>query len=118
MAADGNTRSPRRNSSEIHTDVAIVGAGFGGLGMAIKLLESGNRDFVILEKAGEVGGTWRDNSYPGAACDVQSHLYSYSFAPKSDWSKRYAGWREIQDYILKVTDDYKAMPRHAPSAHR
>jgi len=63
-------------------EAVIVGAGFGGLCMAIRLLEEGIRDFVILEKGSEVGGTWRDNSYPGAACDVQSHFYSYSFEPK------------------------------------
>jgi cation diffusion facilitator CzcD-associated flavoprotein CzcO len=85
-------------------EVAIVGAGFGGLCMAIRLLEEGIRDFVILEKDHEVGGTWRDNSYPGAACDVQSHFYSYSFDAKPDWSERYAGWREIQQYILDVTE--------------
>ncbi len=74
-------------------EVAIVGAGFGGLCLAIKLLEQGIRDFVILEKDAEVGGTWRDNQYPGAECDVQSHLYSYSFEGKPDWSQRYAGWK-------------------------
>lgn len=84
-------------------DVAIVGAGFGGLGMAIKLLEAGVRDLVILEKDREVGGTWRDNTYPGCACDVQSHLYSFSFEGKPDWSRRYPGWEEIQQYILGVT---------------
>jgi cation diffusion facilitator CzcD-associated flavoprotein CzcO len=89
------------NAHEV--EVAIVGAGFGGLCMGIRLLEAGIRDFVILEKGHEVGGTWRDNNYPGAACDVQSHFYSYSFAGKPDWSKRYAGWEEIQQYILDVT---------------
>jgi len=84
-------------------EVAILGAGFGGLCMAIKLLEAGIDDFVVLEKGAEVGGTWRDNTYPGAECDVQSHLYSYSFAGKPDWSRRYAGWREIQQYILDTT---------------
>ncbi|HET8708100.1 MAG TPA: NAD(P)-binding protein, partial [Pseudomonadales bacterium] len=64
-------------------DVAIVGSGFGGLCMAIKLREAGNDNFVILEKGSEVGGTWRDNSYPGCACDVQSHMYSYSFEGKA-----------------------------------
>lgn len=67
-------------------DVAIIGAGFGGLCMAIKLLEAGNRNFIVLEKAADVGGTWRDNAYPGAECDVQSHMYSYSFEGKPDWS--------------------------------
>jgi len=88
-------------------EVAIVGAGFGGLGIAIKLLEAGVRDFVILEKAAEVGGTWRENTYPGAECDVQSHLYSFSFAGKADWSQRYAGWREIQQYILATTERFE-----------
>ncbi len=87
-------------------EVAIVGAGFGGLGLAIKLLEAGVRNFVILEKAAEVGGTWRENTYPGAECDVQSHLYSFSFAGKADWSQRYAGWREIQQYILDTTERF------------
>lgn len=91
-------------------ELAIVGAGFGGLCLAIKLLESGRRDFVILEKDHEVGGTWRDNQYPGAECDVQSHLYSYSFEGKADWSQRYAGWKEIQQYILDVTAKYGLRP--------
>ena len=91
-------------------EVAILGAGFGGLCMGIKLLEAGIHNFVILEKDHEVGGTWRDNSYPGAACDVQSHLYSYSFDGKADWSQRYAGWREIQDYILATTAKHGLRP--------
>lgn len=93
-----------RNDSVL--DVVILGAGFGGLCMAIKLLESGNQNFIILEKGGEVGGTWNFNSYPGAACDVQSHLYSFSFEGKSDWSKRYAGQAEIHRYILDVTEKH------------
>lgn len=104
------TMNAGRPAVTYEVDVAIVGAGFGGLCMAIKLIEAGRTNFVVLEKASEVGGTWRDNTYPGAACDVQSHLYSYSFAPKTDWTKRYAPWREIQDYILKVTDDYQLRP--------
>src|SRR5512139_984551 len=88
-------------------EMVIVGAGFGGLCLAIKLLEAGIRDFVVLEKEQEVGGTWRDNTYPGAECDVQSHLYSYSFEGKPDWSQRYAGWKEIQRYILDTTEKYR-----------
>lgn len=91
-------------------EVAILGAGFGGLCMGIKLMAAGIRNFVILEKEHEVGGTWRDNSYPGAACDVQSHLYSYSFDSKADWTQRYAGWREIQDYILETTRRHGLRP--------
>lgn len=92
-------------------DVVIVGGGFGGLCMAIKLKEAGINNFVILEKDNEVGGTWRDNSYPGCACDVQSHMYSYSFEGKADWSQRYAGWEEIQSYILECTQKY-GLRRH------
>jgi cation diffusion facilitator CzcD-associated flavoprotein CzcO len=80
-------------------EMAIVGAGFGGMAMAIRMLQEGNTDFVLIEKGNTVGGTWRENTYPGAACDVQSHMYSLSFAPKTDWSKRYAGWEEIQAYV-------------------
>ena len=71
-----------------HVRVAIVGAGFAGIGMARELLRAGIDDFVVLERAGTVGGTWRDNTYPGCQCDVPSHLYSYSFAPKADWTRR------------------------------
>lgn len=90
----------------LRVDVAILGAGFGGLCMGIQLQRAGLDNFVILEKGTEVGGTWRDNQYPGAACDVQSHLYSYSFAPKPDWPLRYSGWRDIQQYTLDVTDRF------------
>lgn len=64
-----------------HVRVAVIGTGFGGLGAAVRLRREGITDFVVLERAGSVGGTWRDNSYPGCACDVPSHLYSFSFAP-------------------------------------
>lgn len=94
--------SSRQNSIK----VAIVGGGFGGLCTAIKLQEAGIQDYLLLEKADQVGGTWRENTYPGAACDVQSHMYSFSFAPNPDWSQRYSGWQEIQDYILRTTKDY------------
>lgn len=93
-----------------HVDVAIAGAGFGGLCMAIKLKQAGIQNFVILEKGSEVGGTWRDNQYPGAACDVQSHMYSYSFETSAKWTKRYAPWQEIQQYILDVTAKYGLRP--------
>ena len=70
--------------------MAIVGAGFGGLGMAIRLKQAGEQDFVVLERGADVGGVWRDNTYPGCACDVQSHLYSFSFAPNPGWSRAYS----------------------------
>jgi cyclohexanone monooxygenase len=80
----------------------VVGAGFAGLCAAIKLQENGETDFVVVEKGSDVGGTWRDNTYPGAACDVPSQLYSYSFAPNPDWSMSYSPQPEIQAYIQKV----------------
>src|SRR3978361_2011571 len=76
--------------------IVLVGTGFGGLGMAIRLKLAGIDDFVVLEQADEVGGTWRDNHYPGAACDVQSNLYSFSFAPNPDWPRSYSQQPEIQ----------------------
>ena len=87
--------------------VAIIGAGFGGLAAAIRLLQQNIDDFIIIEKTGDVGGTWRENRYPGAACDVQSHMYSLSFAPKTDWSKRYAEAPEIFEYIQNLTENYQ-----------
>lgn len=89
-----------------HYQVAIIGAGFGGLAMGIRLLQRNIHNFLILEKSNEVGGTWRENQYPGAACDVQSHLYSLSFAPKTDWSKRYADAPEIFQYIQDVMQQF------------
>lgn len=92
---------------EPHTHaMVIVGAGFAGLGMAIKLKQAGIEEFVILERGSDVGGTWRDNQYPGAACDVPSNLYSFSFAPNPDWSRSFSGSREILDYIRYLADEY------------
>lgn len=87
-----------------HTRVLIVGAGFAGLGMALQLARSGARDFLILEKADTVGGTWRQNTYPGCECDIPSVLYSYSFAPKADWTSSHAAQPEILDYLSELTD--------------
>jgi cation diffusion facilitator CzcD-associated flavoprotein CzcO len=89
------------------TQIAIIGGGFGGIAMAIRLLQNGIQDFTILEKASDFGGTWRENRYPGAACDVQSHMYSLSFAPKTDWTKRYAEAPEIFDYIQGLIARFK-----------
>src|SRR4051812_37440958 len=81
------------------TRIAIIGSGFGGLGTAIRLREAGVTDFVVLERADDVGGTWRDNSYPGCACDVESHLYSFSFALNPDWSRSFSYQPEIWRYL-------------------
>jgi len=86
--------------------VAIIGSGFAGLAMGIALKRRGETDFVILERADEVGGTWRDNVYPGAACDVQSNLYSYSFAPNPDWPRSYSEQPEIQAYLQATADTF------------
>lgn len=87
-----------------------MGAGFGGLCAAIRLRESGVQSLVILERSAEVGGTWRDNVYPGCACDVPSHMYSFSFAPNTQWTRPYPQQQEIQDYILRVTEAYALRP--------
>ncbi|MBN8222895.1 MAG: NAD(P)/FAD-dependent oxidoreductase [Spirochaetes bacterium] len=90
--------------------VAIIGAGFSGLGMAIKLRAAGMEDFLIVEAASEVGGTWRDSKYPGAAVDVPSHLYSYSFE-QTNWSRMFAKSEEIQQYIVDTTEHHNLRPK-------
>ncbi|MFI1917319.1 flavin-containing monooxygenase [Nocardia sp. NPDC020380] len=91
-------------------DVVIIGAGFAGIGTAIRLRQKGITDFVILERDERVGGTWRDNTYPGAACDIPSRLYSYSFAPNPDWSHTYSGSAEILRYIDSMVDGFGIRP--------
>ncbi|MTA88012.1 MAG: NAD(P)-binding protein, partial [Actinobacteria bacterium] len=88
-------------------ELAIIGSGFGGLGAGVMAIEQGIDSFVILERAKAVGGTWRDNTYPGCACDIPSHLYSFSFAQNSEWSRSYPAQPEIEDYLERVTDRYK-----------
>ena len=90
--------------------VIVIGAGPGGLCTAIKLREAGIEDFVILEKAAGIGGTWWHNRYPGAECDVKSHLYSFSFELKRDWSRPFAGQAEILDYLHHCADKYGVEP--------
>ena len=92
-------------------DVAIIGAGFAGIGTAIRLRQKGITDFAIFERGSQVGGTWRDNTYPGAACDIPSRLYSYSFAPNPDWSHTYSGSSEILDYIESMVDEFDLRAR-------
>lgn len=104
MAGQGGALAPE-------VDVAIVGAGFSGLGMAIRLQQEGRDDFLIFERADDVGGTWHWNTYPGCACDVPSHLYSLSFAPKADWSRTYALQPEIRDYLQATADSFGVRPK-------
>ncbi|HEX2778348.1 MAG TPA: NAD(P)/FAD-dependent oxidoreductase [Gemmatimonadaceae bacterium] len=101
MATDG---------ARVDTRIAIIGSGFGGLGAAIRLRLRGTSDFVVLERADDVGGTWRDNSYPGCACDVESHLYSFSFALNPEWSRSYSSQPEIWRYLRGCAERYGVMP--------
>jgi Predicted flavoprotein involved in K+ transport len=95
-----------------HVDVLIIGSGFAGLGAAIKLAQGGNHSFVVIERGSEVGGTWRDNTYPGAACDVPSHLYSYSFELNPNWTRSFSTQPEIESYLRGVARKYKVLDRH------
>ena len=98
------------HSSVTSVDVLIVGAGFSGLCMGIKLLEAGMESFLIIEKSCEIGGTWWDNRYPGCACDIPSHLYSFSFAPSTEWTRMYPGQQEIHDYLKRCVERYVLAP--------
>ncbi|MDA3919386.1 MAG: NAD(P)/FAD-dependent oxidoreductase [Salinisphaera sp.] len=108
MAGARETQFPQRTPIRARVDhaVIIIGAGFSGINAAIELKARGIQDFVLLERAADVGGTWRDNVYPGCACDVPSYLYSYSFAPNINWSMTYSGSAEIQSYIRCCVDRY------------
>jgi len=97
------------NKPDAH--VAILGAGFAGIGMAIRLMKAGIESFTIFERAGEIGGTWRDNTYPGAACDVPSHVYSLSFEPNPGWTRRFSPSEEIQAYLLRLVEKWQ-LRRH------
>ncbi|MGY1603400.1 flavin-containing monooxygenase [Geodermatophilus sp. SYSU D00815] len=104
-------KTPENRATHAHggareVGIAIIGSGFAGLGMAIQLRQRGETDVVVLERADDVGGTWRDNRYPGAACDVQSNLYSFSFAPNPDWPRSYSAQPEIQAYLQDVAARY------------
>ncbi len=98
------------SQGKTHFQIVIIGTGFGGLGTAIQLKKAGFDDFVMFEKANDVGGTWRDNTYPGCACDVQSHLYSFSFALNPDWSRMYSPQPEIWAYLQRCATDYNILP--------
>lgn len=108
MTASHNPSDPPlRSAGHEVWPVVIIGTGFAGLGMAIQLQEAGIGPFVLLERAAELGGTWRDNHYPGCACDVPAPLYSFSFMPHPGWSRLYARHDEIQRYLLAVAERYR-----------
>src|SRR5215469_210619 len=98
------------NSSDITVDVLIVGAGFSGICMGIKLLEAGMKKFLIIEKSDDLGGTWYENRYPGCACDVPAHLYSFSFERNPDWTRMFAGQQEIWQYLKCCVQRYGLAP--------
>jgi cation diffusion facilitator CzcD-associated flavoprotein CzcO len=102
--SNGNGAWPR------NARIAIVGTGFSGLGMAIRLKRAGIDDFVVLERADDVGGTWRENTYPGCQCDVPSHLYSFSFAPNPGWSRTFSRQPEIWDYLRDCAERFGVTP--------
>jgi cation diffusion facilitator CzcD-associated flavoprotein CzcO len=121
MALQANIPAQRRNGTASTSRTAgaatrdtdhilIIGAGFAGLGMAIRLKQAGIHDFTILEGAERLGGTWRDNTYPGIACDIPSHLYSYSFEPNPDWSRFFGPQKEILSYLERCADKYGILP--------
>ncbi len=111
MTSTPSPSAPARAQTRVRVEQLVIGAGFGGLCAAIQLDEAGERDFVVIERGSDVGGTWRDNTYPGAACDVPSQLYSFSFAPNPDWSMSFSPQPEIQAYIKRVADDSGTLDR-------
>jgi cation diffusion facilitator CzcD-associated flavoprotein CzcO len=108
ITADQHTQ-PGNGSAARHVAIAILGAGFGGLGMAIRLKQEGLQDFVVFERDSDVGGTWWANSYPGCQCDIPSHLYSYSFAPNPDWTRTYPLQDELKTYARDTADRFGVM---------
>ncbi|GAA2619832.1 NAD(P)/FAD-dependent oxidoreductase [Streptomyces axinellae] len=94
-----------------HVRVAVIGSGFGGLGAAVRLRREGVTDFVVLERRESVGGTWYDNTYPGCACDIPSHLYSFSFAPNAEWPRAFSSQPDIHAYLDRVADTF-GLRRH------
>src|SRR5215210_6071955 len=103
---DAPTRTTSHDTLPSEVEIAVVGSGFSGLCMAVKLREAGTEDFVVLERGEEVGGTWWFNTYPGCGCDVPSHLYSFSFAPNPDWTRTYSRQAEIEAYLQRVAEDF------------
>ncbi|GHO47944.1 flavin-containing monooxygenase [Ktedonospora formicarum] len=109
-APEETLRESEDGTRVAHMRVAILGTGFSGLGMAIRLKRSGEDDFVVIERASDIGGTWRDNTYPGCACDIPSHLYSFSFALNPRWSRMYSPQSEIRDYLRACAKRFGILP--------
>jgi cation diffusion facilitator CzcD-associated flavoprotein CzcO len=110
MGSNGASSNGSTRSLPEHVRFAIAGSGFAGIGCGIRLKQANERDFVILERADDVGGTWRDNTYPGCACDVPSHLYSFSFEPNPRWSRTFSPQPEIWDYLRHCSHKYGVEP--------
>jgi cation diffusion facilitator CzcD-associated flavoprotein CzcO len=111
MSSTATSTEPQSTEATPRThEVGIIGTGFAGLGMAMKLKEEGREDFVVFERASSVGGTWRDNTYPGCACDVPSHLYSLSFAPNPNWSRSFSAQPEIYEYMKATAERSGVLP--------
>src|SRR3954447_13573283 len=108
---DASTEAPTADAVPSEVDIAVVGSGFSGLCMAIKLREAGIEDFLVLERGAKVGGTWWFNTYPGCGCDVPSHLYSFSFAPNPGWTRTYSRQPEIEAYLQRVAEDFDVLPK-------
>ena len=116
----GKARRPANNEVEYMSQtakIAIIGTGFSGLGMGIKLKEAGYDNFVILEQSDDVGGTWHENHYPGCACDVQSALYSFSFEQNPNWTRMFAQQKEIQAYLRSCAEKYDLMKHVRLNTH-
>src|ERR1700682_3434582 len=106
-----NGFEPQSDAVPRHVDILIVGGGFSGLCLAVRLRQSRQDSFLIVEKGADIGGTWRDNRYPGCACDIPSHLYSLSFAPRNDWSRLYPSQPELWNYLGDIADQYELRPK-------
>src|SRR5215813_8481320 len=109
-ASSPSRSSTRASATVIDHEVVVIGAGFSGIGAGIELRRKGFHDFVILESAGDLGGTWRDNTYPGIAVDIPSFTYSFSFAQNPGWSRVFAPGRELKAYADRCADRYGLRP--------
>ncbi len=110
VSPQSRNQAQAKKTKNARPRVAIIGTGFGGLGLAIRLKQAGIADLTLFEKANDVGGVWRDNTYPGAACDVPSHLYSYSFEQDRGWANRFGKAPEIHQYLRHCADKYAIRP--------